>query len=417
MPFKIVQTVEKGELCLSVVPSKWEEDGILHWPKKSVVARLCHDENSVPESNWEKLNCVLKRQNLTYAGAYQELERMESIPDTEADENEVVQPKTKKARRKDVQKKPSNVVKDFNQFLTNPETAKDEFCVEYAMENDEEDSTMNPADMVVYEEEYVTENIVETTNSGNEKSLLNAEIECNENLPDKSEDRVDQQEVNNATLAEIVANQIAIQNNQLKMMMSLAQLITSMDILTKKVLVIEKHVQAETHVSISNVPFKPVTSIEELDRLEAELKNEDYMKRTIGKLSTVCGTSGKADGLDSAYRLIDCVITREMINMCSWTGMARDSTEAAMNLPSGSNEPEASASKIPLKFYIKFREMFLTVIRLADHDFSEASCEKFFKVIMKNSKQRLSSKLLSTHKNRPKNLKYGAQKDNSDLDN
>ncbi|XP_062557074.1 uncharacterized protein LOC134221925 [Armigeres subalbatus] len=47
------------------------------------------------------------------------------------------------------QKKPSNVVKDFNQFLTNPETAKDEFCMEYAMENDEEDSTMNPADMAL----------------------------------------------------------------------------------------------------------------------------------------------------------------------------------------------------------------------------------------------------------------------------
>ena len=36
MPFKIIQTIEDGEMCLCVVPVGWESDGVLRWPKKKV---------------------------------------------------------------------------------------------------------------------------------------------------------------------------------------------------------------------------------------------------------------------------------------------------------------------------------------------------------------------------------------------
>lgn len=87
MPFKIVQTIEGGEACLSVVPSKWEVNGTLHWPKKHLVAKLSLEEESVPSDKWEKLNCIKKREFSTRAEAYDELDRMEDKSDTEMDEH------------------------------------------------------------------------------------------------------------------------------------------------------------------------------------------------------------------------------------------------------------------------------------------------------------------------------------------
>lgn len=214
-----------------------------------------------------------------------------------------------------------------------------------------------------------------------------------------------------ANMAAILTNQMLMNNNQLKIMASLAQLATSVETLKKQVSSIDKYAQVEHRTPVADVDFKPVNSLEELDRLEAELMDENIMKRYVKKLSTICGTSGRSDGVDSAYRLIDYMATREMMNMCSWTGLARDVAEQ----PAGNHQ--VGACKIPLKFYVKFRELFFTVIRLSDETFSEASSDKFLKDVMKNSKQRLSSKVTSTHKNRPKNLKYRVRTKMSNLDN
>ena len=34
MNFKIVQTIEEGNLCLAIVPGAWEEKGVLWWPNQ-----------------------------------------------------------------------------------------------------------------------------------------------------------------------------------------------------------------------------------------------------------------------------------------------------------------------------------------------------------------------------------------------
>lgn len=195
-------------------------------------------------------------------------------------------------------------------------------------------------------------------------------------------------------------------------MATLAQLSTAIEIVTKKLISIEKSVHAEAPTLDSNMFFHKVSSVENLNRLEAELQDEQNMKRYIEKFSAIYGTTGKSDGINCAYRLIDHITTQEFINKCSWTGLARETDE---NRPSASDDCEGGTSKIPLKFYTKFRELFLRIIRLADPDFSEASCKKFLKGVMKNSKQRLTAKVTSTHKNRPKNLKYKTDEDKNDL--
>ena len=86
MPFKIVQTEENTKYFLSVVPSGWEEHGILFWPKGPALTNLIKDENSVPDKEkWKKIFCVKKRENLPYARALREMEAMEDNSDTEAE--------------------------------------------------------------------------------------------------------------------------------------------------------------------------------------------------------------------------------------------------------------------------------------------------------------------------------------------
>ena len=100
MPFKIVQTVEHGEVCLSIVPIGWEKKGMLSWPNiRSQVAKLCADENSAPTCKWEKIQCVCKREFVTCADAEKELKIMEEETDTDADQTIIVKPNKNKITR------------------------------------------------------------------------------------------------------------------------------------------------------------------------------------------------------------------------------------------------------------------------------------------------------------------------------
>lgn len=84
MPFKIVQTIERGRPLLTAVPHEWENNGILFWPKKH--EKLRRIENSKPETNWNSINCILKRSNLpSLAQAEFEIDNMSNASDTETD--------------------------------------------------------------------------------------------------------------------------------------------------------------------------------------------------------------------------------------------------------------------------------------------------------------------------------------------
>lgn len=98
MPFKVVQTIEDGEMCLSVIPSGWESKGILRWPKKHLVGKLAQVESSVPDEKWERMNCVCKRECKTRLEAEAEMDRMENKSDTEMEDTRAMAPPKKKVR-------------------------------------------------------------------------------------------------------------------------------------------------------------------------------------------------------------------------------------------------------------------------------------------------------------------------------
>lgn len=216
-----------------------------------------------------------------------------------------------------------------------------------------------------------------------------------------------QQDVNldlKANQQTIMENQQIIVNNQIKLMQALAKLQTGVDYLMENNM-FGNHQSKDP----AKILLKPVNSLAELIDLEESLKEANTIDKYVVNMGFICGTDGKASGMDSCYKLIDYFITREFMHSCSWTGNTKVTDENSPISTLQTAQSEATG-KIPLKFYVHFRSLFLKLIRMADKDFTEMKCDEFFKRVMKNSKARLLAKSSSKHKNRPCNLKYKSRK-------
>lgn len=84
--FKVVQTIEKGSKQLTIVPSSWECNGELAWPKFRA-DKLIKNGDSMPGETWFRMTCKLKSHLLTYEIAEEEMERMLEREDTEQEED------------------------------------------------------------------------------------------------------------------------------------------------------------------------------------------------------------------------------------------------------------------------------------------------------------------------------------------
>lgn len=61
--FKIVLTKEKGSEMVCAVPSSWESNGVLSWPRvgrQTQLERLRSDAKSFPDGQWRKMKCKIK---------------------------------------------------------------------------------------------------------------------------------------------------------------------------------------------------------------------------------------------------------------------------------------------------------------------------------------------------------------------
>nr|CAH7732212.1 unnamed protein product [Callosobruchus chinensis] len=66
--------------------------------------------------------------------------------------------------------------------------------------------------------------------------------------------------------------------------------------------------------------FKPISTREELDEFEKNLKDGDYLNTFAANMSANCWKSGRQLGLDVCYFLVDLLFTRRFMTTCSWTG-------------------------------------------------------------------------------------------------
>lgn len=197
-------------------------------------------------------------------------------------------------------------------------------------------------------------------------------------------------------------NQRTIMENQSKIMQALAKIQTNQEYAMTHCQFPTTHTILPTQ-EVQHV-LTPVDSVDELKALERSLEDGKLEQQFLNGMSFICGITGKAQGTDCCYKLIDYFFTRQFLTQCSWTGMVRLTDANSQQDPSTSAD---TGAKVPLKYYKHIRALFLNLIMQADKDFSELACEKFFKTVLKNSKQRLSAKFLtSKHKNRPSNMKY-----------
>lgn len=150
---------------------------------------------------------------------------------------------------------------------------------------------------------------------------------------------------------------------------------------------------------------KPKTNIQnianenDLNNFEKLLDNPEVEEEWKKKISVICG-KGKGRGVNNAYALVDSMFSRGFLLQCSWSGGSRTSEQ-----------------KICFKSHTKIINFFFSIIHESDSSYTLLDCHKFFKNILKNSRQRNESKQerISRTKNRPKikamrkNLSNGEQ--------
>lgn len=219
-------------------------------------------------------------------------------------------------------------------------------------------------------------------------------------------------------LQSMLANQNQMLDNQRKMMHMIIETISNVEYISQNIKVAARADAPRSNAEkVPPMPIycpskimEPVNSVETLKALEESLKDDRTMQKYVNSMTFICGNSGRANGIDCCYKLVDYFITRQFLLQCSWTGNCR--ILGASKMPGDFGDlPDGESGKVALKFYRKFRTLFLNLIMLADNTFTEMQCEMFFKRIMKNSKQRMMSKMTtSKHRNRPKNLKYNIQR-------
>lgn len=227
----------------------------------------------------------------------------------------------------------------------------------------------------------------------------------------------------------VIGNQNRIMDNQTNLMKTVARMQTTLDFLVESM--VENDAPQKMYLSKEHDTksiIAPVECLDDLNNLEKLLDDQKTLQKLSSSMAFICGTSGKAQGIDCCYKLIDFFFTRQFLTQCSWTGATRLTDANARSGPSDgiesgpSDEIESGPStssgvvgKVPLKFFRKTRQLFLNLVMRADKDFSELDSEKFFKTVLKNSKQRTTAKsLTSKHKNRPTNLKYKTNKSNDE---
>ncbi|KAJ3664549.1 hypothetical protein Zmor_000107 [Zophobas morio] len=355
MPFKIVQTIEGGRFYFSIVPSKWEKDGLLRWPPKSLLVKLAHVENSSPEEKWETVNCVMKRELLTKEEAERELTRIERRCDLDHDEE-------------------ANPIKSV---------ARDPKAGHFRREIPEE--TLTDSRVFIPKLRFLEDH---------EKRILHTEMD----IKTETEDNLCLQPTTTGE-SSCSCNINVLRKKVDYLIDNQSRMISQITNMQKSLAIVANIISRGNKITPTREPAEPVriqieqiNSVGKLDELEAQLEENDFMEMFIKSHTNICGTDGKQNGLDCCYQLIDYFISRMLFMEISWTGNAKGE----------------GTSKVPFKFYRNFRKSFFCIIKHADKDFTETLCDTFFKRIIKNSKQRLlaQNQMTAKHKCRPKNLKY-----------
>ncbi|XP_055694634.1 uncharacterized protein LOC129796589 isoform X2 [Lutzomyia longipalpis] len=133
------------------------------------------------------------------------------------------------------------------------------------------------------------------------------------------------------------------------------------------------HFLEESAGNSSELKLKfPIKTKEDLHEFNSNLRDEQYKMAAIKELSKINGYTGTSDGTKCAYKLVDYVLSRDLLTHYSWTGASRSGTKEAFNQ------------------FSHFVDLFYSVIRMADSTYAKVDAENFFSQrILKYSTMRL----------------------------
>ncbi|CAH0696731.1 unnamed protein product [Spodoptera exigua] len=343
MPYKVVQTIENGKICLSVVPNNWEKEGTLSWPPRSEASSML-DENSVPGKNWSTFPCIVKRICNTYKAAGLAVKAMENVTDTDEEVPTRVIPLPQE----------NDAVLDLN----------------HLMEVDGDSTAVVSPITVTISDNAMADRISLT--DVNASFLL----------------KNDNEEVikNQAKIMEILQD---VQNTQKRILQQLARHEVQFIELLNKMADCSVTTMTRTNCESSvEERFPPIKTVEELFQLEDNLKDPEFRSKYYKIMSTLCSPGLGAKGTNICYKVIDYFFTRELLTLVSWSGNSGDQNE-----------------KIAFKFFTQTRQMFFSVIHNADSTISQLETDNFMKAIIKNSRQRFQATLKPVSVSTPTNRK------------
>ncbi|CAG9790285.1 unnamed protein product [Diatraea saccharalis] len=293
MSFKIVKSLEKGVYRHWIVPSSWEHDNNVKWPKKNI-SELVKCIDSVPEPDWLHIKCQVKRSNIpTYKEADRELSRLLNVTDTDED--------------------------DFIRKITmsNQKEVNMNSAMEQLADQD------NPPMISVPEESYESSSQIILTADNqilgiptNTYCVLAADQEHFIDKPKENCDLYKSLENINLTLGNHNRKMDTILENKKKIMYKMACLSIQVDNVQLQLgNVKEDHIvplSAVTKNKVENMgfSFSPITTVEELIKINDSLSNKTARKRLKETLSVVC-SGGK--GNNCAYKLIDIMFSRDFL--------------------------------------------------------------------------------------------------------
>ncbi|XP_048481521.1 uncharacterized protein LOC125489538 [Plutella xylostella] len=357
MPYKVVQTIEGGKICLSVVPSNWEKEGTLSWPKRSEASSML-DETSVPGKNWSTYACILKRTCSTYKTAGLAVKSMENVTDTDEE-----------VPTRAIQRPQENhAVLDLNHLM-----------------EVEGDSTAVVSPITVTISDNAMADRISLTDV-NASFLLKADND------------------------EVIKNQLKIlevleelQNTQKKILQQLAKHEVQFMELSNKMAECSVATTARKNCEGSAVEehFPPLKTVEELYKLEENLKDVEFRTKYFKMMSSLCSPGLGAKGTNICYKIVDYFFSRELLTLVSWSGNSRDQNE-----------------KIAFKFFAHTRQMIFSIIHNADSTISQLETDNFMRAIIKNSRQRFQATIkpvsASTPTSRKKRTNNNSSKSLSD---
>ncbi|XP_049693944.2 uncharacterized protein LOC126054091 isoform X3 [Helicoverpa armigera] len=397
MPFKIVQTIEKGNIVLTCVPHQWESDGVLYWPRKqtqSQTSKLQKDEGSWPDESWEKINCAVKRRSIkTYQNAIHEIDIMSNNSDTEPDIEYVSSKKQRNCSdlpQLSYDNMAEEILKNNEHNASSaiiPEDGEQIMVTNYEITTPKE-STPSETPLSAPQENIEKYIVIPESNQSDtpiiysyinkETSLSEEQCELKSMKIDITTIKSDLKSINDdmktimGTLNTTLNNQAVLHETLKSILLQVTEIqVTNEEFIKKSITEKQNH----------SLMLKPIQDLKDLEEFENKLMDSDYREDLLRKFS-VFGTKGTGKGITRAYTIIDILFERKFFKSCSWTGASRSQNE--------------TTEKICLKGFSKMIGFFFEVIYKQDSSFHLTDCHNFFKTILRNADQRAKSKQLRT---------------------